>query len=115
MVRAAGWPGMGSSLPSGACQSNSFSDDDEFSLPLLSRGIHASFDGSSETPPKKYAPGREQASGCSHCVRLYITFSAKIKALSRYSSFLERSAGRNIQQWLRGQPSRVSVAATRIS
>src|SRR5262249_2806082 len=86
MVRAAGWPGMGSSLPSGACQSHSFSDDDEFSLPLLLRGIHASFDGSSETPPKKYAPGREQASGCSHCVGLYITFSAKIKVLSRYSS-----------------------------
>jgi hypothetical protein len=35
---------------------SSSNDDDEFSLPLLSRGSHASFDDSSETPQKNMLP-----------------------------------------------------------
>src|SRR5262252_9984513 len=57
-------------LPSGSCGSNSSSDDDEFSLPLLSRGIHASFDGSSETPRKNMLPVGSRPRGVIHCVAL---------------------------------------------
>src|ERR1700691_5510998 len=84
---AAGWGRRPVFLSSGAYRSgfSSHNDDDEFSLPLLSRGSHASFDGSSKTPRKNKLP--VAGSGISgvffimSCV--YNTFSAKIKALWR--------------------------------
>jgi hypothetical protein len=71
-------------LSSGSCRPrSSLNDDDEFSLPQLSRGSHASFDDSSKTPRKNKLPDR--GSGISGVFfimkRLYNTFSAKIKAL----------------------------------
>ena len=71
-------------MPSGSCRPrSSLNDDDEFSLPQLSRGSHASFDDSSKTPRKNKLPDR--GSGISGVFfimkRLYNTFSAKIKAL----------------------------------
>src|ERR1700691_2120417 len=62
---------------------SSYDDDDEFSLPLLSRGSHASFDGSSKTPPEKYAPVTRGSLLGELFIsrRVYNTFSAKIKAL----------------------------------
>src|SRR5208282_1932480 len=71
-------------LPSGSCRPCSSShDDDEFFLPLLSRGSHAPFDGSSETPQKNMLPvSGSGISGVFFIVKsLYITFSLKIKAL----------------------------------
>ena len=68
-------------MPSGSCRSYS-SSIDEFSLPLLSRGNHASFDGSSK-PRKNMLPKGERYSEVFFIVRyLHITFLAKIKALS---------------------------------
>jgi hypothetical protein len=67
--------------------------DDEFSLPLLSRGSHASFDGSSKTPRKNRLP--LSGSGLSGVFfimqRLYNTFSAKIKALWRCESVAQQT------------------------
>jgi hypothetical protein len=71
-------------LPSGSCRLRSFSnDDDEFSLPQLSRGSHASFDDSSKTPGKISSPTEGAAyRGVFFTMKqLYNTFSAKIKAL----------------------------------
>jgi hypothetical protein len=76
-------------LSSGSCRPRSSSnDDDEFSLPQLSRGSHASFDDSPKTPRKNKLPDR--GSGISGVFfimkRLYNTFSAKIKALWQHKS-----------------------------
>ena len=69
-------------MPSGSCRSYS-SSNDEFSLPLLSRGNHASFDGSSKALRKNMLPEGERYSEAFFIVRrLHITFLAKIKALS---------------------------------
>jgi len=72
-------------LSSGAYRSgfSSYDDDDEFSLPLLSRGSHAPLDGSSKTPPEKYAPVTRGSFLGELFIsrRVYNTFSAKIKAL----------------------------------
>jgi hypothetical protein len=81
---AAGWRRRLAFWSSGSYRPRSFShDDDEFSLPQLSRGSHASFDDSSKTPRKNKLPDR--GSGISGVFfimkRLYNTFSAKIKAL----------------------------------
>ena len=76
-------------MPSGLCRPRSSSnDDDEFSLPQLSRGSHASSDDSSKPPRKDKLPDRESGiSGvCFIIERLYNTFSAKIKALWRRKS-----------------------------
>ena len=76
-------------MPSGSCRPHFSSNDDEFFLPLLSRGSHASFDGSSKTHPGKIS-SRPRGS-CLYGVsfiynQAYITFSAKIKALWRCES-----------------------------
>jgi hypothetical protein len=81
---AFGWRRRWVFLSSGSCRPrSSLNDDDEFSLPQLSRGSHASFDDSSKTPRKNKLPDR--GSGISGVFfimkRLYNTFSAKIKAL----------------------------------
>ena len=72
-------------LSSGSCRPrSSLNDDDEFSLPQLSRGSHASIDDSSETPLGKISSRRTESgiSGVFFIMkRLYNTFSAKIKAL----------------------------------
>ena len=62
-------------MPSGSCRSYS-SSIDEFFRPLLSRGNHASIDGSSK-PPKKYAPGGGAVfGGVFHCeVNIYHIFA----------------------------------------
>ena len=71
-------------MPSGSRRPHFSSNDDEFSLPLLSRGIHASLAGSSETPRKNMPPVGSNVSGVFFIMwRLYNTFSAKIKVLSR--------------------------------
>jgi hypothetical protein len=73
----------------GLCRPRSSSnDDDEFSLPQLSRGSHASSDDSSKSPLQDMLSDRESSiSGvCFIMERLYNTFSAKIKALWRYKS-----------------------------
>lgn len=45
-------------MPSGSCRYFSSVDDDEFFLPLLSRGSHASSDDSSKNPRKNWLPKR---------------------------------------------------------
>ena len=81
---ASGLRGRWVFLPSGSCRPRSSSnDDDEFCLPLLSRGYHASFDDSSKTPRKNMLPASGSGiSGVFFIMKnLYITFLAKIKAL----------------------------------
>jgi hypothetical protein len=80
---AFGWRRRRVFLSSGSCRPrSSLNDDDEFSLPQLSRGSHASFDGSSKTPRKNKLPDRGSGiSGVFFMMALYNTFSAKIKAL----------------------------------
>src|ERR1700692_766157 len=88
----AGWSVMSSGSrerrvfwPSGSCRPPFSSHDDEFFLPLLSRGSHASSDDSSKPPRKNRLPvAGERLSGAFFIMKvLYITFSAKIKALWR--------------------------------
>ena len=76
-------------MPSGSCRPHFSSNDDEFFLPQLSRGSHASSDDSSRTPPGKIC-SRLKGSGISGVFfimsAVYNTFSAKIKALTRCES-----------------------------
>jgi hypothetical protein len=82
-------------MPSGSRRPHFSSNDDEFFLPQLSRGSHASIDGSSETPPGKIN-SRLKGSGISGVLFImtpvYITFSAKIKALTRCESVAARNS-----------------------
>src|ERR1700688_4967883 len=90
---AFGWRRRWVFLSSGSCRPRSFlNDDDEVSLPQLSRGSHASFDDSSKTPRNNKLPDRGSGiSGCSSFMkRLYNTFSAKIKALCHRKSVAVR-------------------------
>ena len=71
-------------MPSGSCRPRSSSnDDDEFSLPQLSRGSHASSDDSSKNPREDKLSNRKSGTSgvCFTTERLYNTFSTKIKAL----------------------------------
>ncbi len=74
-------------MPSGSCRPPS-SNADEFCLPQLSRGSHASSDDSSKTPLEDKLPNRESnvPGACFIIERLYNTFSAKIKALWQHKS-----------------------------
>ena len=82
-------------MPSGSCRPRSSSNDDEFFLPQLSRGSHASFDDSSKTPPGKIS-SRLMGSCISGVffimTALYNTFSVKIKALTRCESVAARNS-----------------------
>src|ERR1700728_4619209 len=83
---AAGWGRRLVFLSSGAYRSgfSSYDDDDEFSLPLLSRGSHASLlTVPRKHPLKNMLPSRAGAFWGELFIsrRVYNTFSAKIKAL----------------------------------
>ena len=71
-------------MSSGSYRPHFSLNDDEFYLPLLSRGSHASIDGSSKIPPKKDAPnaGNGVSGVFFFMSEGYSTFSAKIKALT---------------------------------
>jgi hypothetical protein len=85
-------------MPSGSCRPPS-SNVDEFFLPQLSRGSHASSDDSSKTPLQEKLPKREsRISGvCFIMEPRYNTFSAKIKALWRDKSVASTETVKAVQ------------------